>query len=300
MLIDYIDKLHIIECTEIIVSDNNSQDDTEDRIHEIIKNTKVEVLFFKQLDNIGLENNALSVLSRSHAKYVMYIGDDDYININYLEDVITEIKSNNPATVIVSSILGVTSDNKIVGFRGIGERRERFKMGYDTASLKMYLGNQLSGMTFLRESTLKSYEDKDVSNIYLFVYFIGFNMLRGSFLYIKEYPVKVTEGAKKDWGYNYDGLLNDFFRNYKVLFKNKPIRRVVAEISTLNNQPFRFGQYLKKGPKVILLHLKSIFSSTNISTVTKILYVPIIIIKICPIILRKIILRKIILRKKIK
>jgi len=294
LLINYIEKLHIKDSVEIIISDNFSPDNTVEKLNAIIEENNFNIVIYKQSENIGLEKNALFVLEKAVGKYVMYIGDDDFIDMNYLKDVVSEIQLENAPTVILNSILGVTKENEIVGSRGIGEKRQRFKLGYAMASLKMYLGNQLSGMTFLRENTFESYKTNTVNNIYLFVYFIGFNMLRGDFLYITEYPVKVTEGAKKDWGYHYDGLLNDLFRNYAVLFKGKPLLRAVAEIQTLINQPFRFGQYLNRGIKVILLHLKSILISKNISVITKILYIPIILIKIFPIVLRKTISRKII------
>ncbi len=273
LLISYMQKLDLKNDIEIIVSDNLSPDNTVDELNKLIKDCDFDIKIHQQTENIGLEKNALFVLEKAIGKYVMYIGDDDFIDINYLKDVVTEIKANNPATVLLSSILGITKDNKIVSVRDVGEKRKRYKKGYLTSALKMYLGNQLSGMTFLREDTLKSYKDNNVNNIYLFVYFIGFNMQRGDFLYITEYPVKVTEGAKKDWGYGYDGLLNDYLKNYKVIFNKNILLRLFGEITVLNYQPGRVLQYFLKGPKVLVIHLYEIFKSENISLLFKIFYI---------------------------
>src|SRR5882762_7180605 len=69
---------------EIIISNNCSTDKTDEAVTEFqSKRLDVHCNYFLQSKNIGLEKNALFVLSKAKGMYVMYVGDDDYIDYEY-------------------------------------------------------------------------------------------------------------------------------------------------------------------------------------------------------------------------
>jgi glycosyltransferase involved in cell wall biosynthesis len=262
LLDEYITKLN--SDIEIIVSDNCSTDNTFKEIERLSKELNTKITLYRQDKNIGLEKNALFVLEKSNAKYVMYIGDDDYIQEEYLKSVVEKLKQQD-LSCIVPSILAVTKNNEIIRGRNIGSPISEFDKGFK-ATLHMFtLGNQLSGITLLRENTLESYISNGGNNLYPFMYFVGFNCMRGKSMHLTTYPVRVTEGAKKYWGYGEDGLLGDVFQNSKMLFPNSYIKRFLLEVSVLRKQQFRYVMYLGQG---VLVALKSFLKITSLKNFT--------------------------------
>jgi len=68
---------------EIIISDNASPDNTEVICQQITSKNK-RVRYFKQKKNIGPTNNFIEVLKLSQGEYFMWLGDDDWIDENYV------------------------------------------------------------------------------------------------------------------------------------------------------------------------------------------------------------------------
>lgn len=62
----------------IIISDNNSIDDTESVVNEF-KNKYKNIFYNKNKENIGLDKNMLSVLKLVKTKYCFMLGDDDLL-----------------------------------------------------------------------------------------------------------------------------------------------------------------------------------------------------------------------------
>jgi len=270
LLSQYIRKLNCQEIVEIIISDNYSNDNTITIVEKYIdKNKDIDIRLYKQFRNNGLERNAVFVLSKSSAKYVMYLGDDDYLKQEYLECVIYEITHNNTITCIVPSIVGVKTDGTITGTRDVNKPTRRYKRGFKSVIALMDKGHQLSGITFLREGTLKAYERGGLSNIYPFMFFVGFNCMRGKSLHLTKYPVNVTEGVKKDWGYKDDGLLGEIFNNTYMLFKSNFILRSIEEFVILKRQTWRFMMYFKKGLNIGILTYFKIIKLKNLTIFAK-------------------------------
>lgn len=270
LLSKYIRELGYQNIIDIIISDNYSNDNTVQMVEKYIeKNKDINIHLYKQFRNNGLERNAVFVLSKSIAKYVMYLGDDDYLKQEYLECVIYEITHNNTITCIVPSIVGVKTDGTITGKRDVDKPTRRYKRGFNSVIALMDKGHQLSGVTFLREGTLKAYKVGGLSNIYPFMFFVGFNCMRGESLHLTKYPVNVTDGVKKDWGYKDDGLLGDIFNNTYMLFQNNLILRSIEEFVILKRQTWRFMMYFKKGLNVGASTYFKIIKLKNLTTFAK-------------------------------
>ncbi|MGP8321445.1 MAG: glycosyltransferase family 2 protein [Methanosarcinaceae archaeon] len=290
LLDEYINKLNISDDVEIIVSDNCSTDNTFKEIEELSNGLNTKITLYRQGKNIGLEKNALFVLEKSDAKYVMYIGDDDYIQKEYLKSVVEKVKQQD-LSCIVPGILAVTKNNEIIRGKNIGFPIREFDKGFKATLYMFKFGNQLSGVTLLRENTLESYVSNGGANLYPFMYFVGFNCMRGKSIHLTTYPVKVTEGAKKNWGYGYDGLLGDMFQNSKMLFPNSYLKRFLLEVSVLRKQPFRYVMYLKQGVLVALKSFLKIMSLKNFTIFGKLFLLFFYIFFILKAIVRRVILK---------
>ena len=79
----------------IVVSDNCSSDDTEEMINTFIaSNPDIEVLSHRNSENIGLEKNMVQVLTLAETDYILWCGDDDVIEENYLTTCFETIENN--------------------------------------------------------------------------------------------------------------------------------------------------------------------------------------------------------------
>lgn len=291
LLSQYIRKINCQEIVEIIISDNYSNDNTVPIIEKYIdKNKDINIRLYKQFRNNGLERNAIFVLSKSNTKYVMYLGDDDYLKQEYLEYIIYEITHNDTITCIIPSIVGVKPDGTITGVRDVDKQTRKYGRGFGSVIALMDKGHQLSGITFLREGTLEAYEVGGLPNIYPFIFFVGFNCMRGESLHLTKYPVNVTEGVKKDWGYKDDGLLGDIFNNTYMLFQNNLVLRSIEEFVILKRQSWRLMMYFGKGLNVGILTYFKIIKLKNLTIFTKFAFTILLAIRLFKIIFYKILL----------
>jgi len=228
-LVKYIEEYNLSEDVGIIIYDNHSPDDTFNVLCDNYSLSKENISLFSQKKNVGLEQNAVDILAKSSAEYVMFLGDDDYIQKEYLNVVIDNIRSNKDISCIIPSWIAKTISNKTIAYRDIGENKY-YQKGIKSVIELFTKGHQLSGVTFLREATLDKYlEYPTLRNLYLFMFFVGFNCMRGDAIHLTEYPVKVTLGEKKDWNYGSHGLSIDKIKNIKILFRDKPIYRFRLE-----------------------------------------------------------------------
>jgi len=272
----HVDKLCGQKKIEIIISDNDSSDGTTEAVMAFKDGTEnLQISFYKQDKNIGLERNAIFCLSKSSAKYVMYLGDDDFLAKQYLLEVYRLASSLSDIACIVPSIVPIDSDGKrLEGGRDINIPTRKYRSGFAAARKLMWRGHQLSGVTFLRERTLGAYERGRQPNLYPFMFFVGFNCLRGESVHLTDFPVKVTVGARKDWNYGKDGLLLDIFKNTSMLFKN-PIRQGIVELTIFRRQAWRWMLYFRRGLRDGLIVLRRITFCKHVSVVTKIGLIPV-------------------------
>ena len=63
---------------KITISDNASQDDTEEIVASF-KKRPIHVHYHRNESNIGLEGNMVEITKISSGPYLLYLGDDDYL-----------------------------------------------------------------------------------------------------------------------------------------------------------------------------------------------------------------------------
>lgn len=246
---------------EVVVSNNFSPDNTDKVIKEFIDFSQgLYVNYIHQTENVGLEKNALAVLKNAKGEYVMYLGDDDYIDYKYLSGVFEYLKKNKSTYCIIPSF-------RVINTEGIVIRKGRDtqlpntiqKKGFRNCLSNSWRGHQLSGLVLKRKGLYESYIENNVGNIYPFIYLASYCCLYGETYHFTKYPVLVTDPGQqnKDWNYGKDGLLNDVFDNYIKLPIND-FKKGLLELKFINLNLWRFW-----GKKPDELKLNEVWTRMN-------------------------------------
>lgn len=218
LLETYIHKNHLREMVNVIVSNNCSSDNTRDIIQKHKNQNVIEILYFEQKTNVGLEKNALFVLDVATTKYVMYLGDDDYLQEEYLLEVLNSLKKYPNIGCIIPNNIAVDANRNIIenSLRETNIKTTLYDNGFNACLANAWRGHQMSALVLYREGLYDAYQKNNVHNLYPFIYFVSFNSLRMDVLHLVDYPVKITvvEQNKKDWNYGNTGLLIDIFDNF--------------------------------------------------------------------------------------
>lgn len=231
---------------EILISNNYSSDNTHELVNNFIKSNRViQIRYYLQEKNLGLERNALFVLGVAKGDYVMFLGDDDFIEFEYLVLSLDHLKKHPLTSCVVPNYIPVD----IKGIK-IGPGRDDTctdsltKAGFSNCLKNSWRGHQLSGLFFRREGLYDIYRERKVSNIYLFIFFVSISCLKGDTYHFTKFPVKVTQPGqeKKDWNYGKDGLLNEVFDNYRKLPVNF-FRQTILQIDFFKRQSWRLWMF---------------------------------------------------------
>jgi hypothetical protein len=91
------------ERIQIVVSDNASDYD----FLSVMKERPKFVDIYRSTSNIGFNGNLLNAIKGSNAKYIMFMGDDDYIQIEGLIQIINCIKISSPDGIIANYALRI-------------------------------------------------------------------------------------------------------------------------------------------------------------------------------------------------
>lgn len=263
----------------LLISDNASPDGTAEKVRQFQEqNSDLELDLFVQQKNVGLERNALHVFEKASSAYVMFLGDDDFLSRDYIRE-IDEALARGLMSCIIPAIQPIDLAGVPFAFRG----RDRdnptrvYPRGGHTAALFLRRGHQLSGVTFLREGTLEAYKNQCPNNIYPFMFFVGFNALRGDLLHLTDYPVQVTvvDQSAKDWNYGTDGLVCERFKNARGVFgRGWCWWRLVAEweIMNHNNRTFLW-EYGRQGARPLAGYLLNTLTCHFLTFPGKLLFV---------------------------
>ncbi|MEM3245846.1 MAG: glycosyltransferase family 2 protein [Candidatus Micrarchaeaceae archaeon] len=97
---------------EICISDNDSEDNTEQIVNEISKTSKIPVVYNKNPKNMGADYNFLKVVEIANGEYCWLMGSDDKIEPSGINYVIDKIESNKNIDIFVLTNDCYTSDFK--------------------------------------------------------------------------------------------------------------------------------------------------------------------------------------------
>ena len=89
---------------KIFISDNNSQDGTEELVKKIISNTNISITYYKQKKNIGPLYNLIKSLDMAKASegYYWLMGDDDKLTNNAIKEIINELGNHKQNILLLN------------------------------------------------------------------------------------------------------------------------------------------------------------------------------------------------------
>jgi abequosyltransferase len=257
----------------IIISDNASTDDTAIKIKQLLNDKDfIETHYYKNLENIGLKNNILKTLSYSESEYIMFIGDDDFISMEYWLFILGRYVESNKIGLILPSRVARNppfSLNEVY----ITGKEVTFSSHKNNNFNKVTLSaacNQLSGILYYNNNLYDRATSTGLDNLYPFMAFAGWSLENRKGIRITNNPILVTEGVKKDWGYDNDGLLIDILDNVKYF--SEYFYRFVNEMQYTWIWRDRIQMNIVIGDGIVKRGLIEIFNSEKLLLSTKFFY----------------------------
>jgi glycosyltransferase involved in cell wall biosynthesis len=262
---------------QLVISNNRSNDDTFAYLEELKQqnHTKLDITVFHQETNIGSVNNVLYLIHNSNSETVLFLGDDDFLDVDFLPEVIRQLNTNVQLSCIVPSNKGITEDGELIGFgRDLHLPSKLYDAGFDSCLQNAWRGHQLSGLVFKRASISVAIKQYGVNNLYLFIFIVGLSAYQGQLLHLTEFPVLVTRPPqnKKEWGYGEDGLISEIFDNFKRLPGLSRSQRTRLELKILDEQYWRYVMYVKKGLFIFTKAFHKINFGANTSRLTSVTF----------------------------
>lgn len=86
---------------EIIVSNNASTDNTDEVVRDYISKG-MELSYYKNTENLGADGNFLQCVDKAAGKYVLLLGDDDYLALGAVDRVLEVLLSDDYGAVYIS------------------------------------------------------------------------------------------------------------------------------------------------------------------------------------------------------
>ena len=87
---------------EIIISDNNSTDSTLSVCQELCARD-ARIRYIRQPSNVGATRNFAEVLKQASGEYFMWLGDDDYVDLNYISTTLRALQ-HDPSVALASGL----------------------------------------------------------------------------------------------------------------------------------------------------------------------------------------------------
>lgn len=230
----------------VIISDNCSPDNTEKAMQAFaaIKHSAFQVDYYRTAKNIGLEKNAVHVLAKATSDFILFLGDDDYLDKGYLLYCLQQIQHDANLGCIITGIVQIDNELNIIGHpRPTDFEEKKRKAGYGSMLEFSHLGHQLSGLLLKRANLLQDYlATKQNRNIYLFIYFVCNRIEKYNVIYVPKFKTQVKILNSKDWDYNQLGLLDEVFKSYYPFIESQgrqKVKDLLIRFCTLHS--YRFG-----------------------------------------------------------
>ncbi|WP_373032895.1 glycosyltransferase family 2 protein [Sulfurovum sp.] len=268
ILIQQIENAALEAEISITVSDNCSEDETIKIVKQVIANKSVNIKLYQQKENIGLEKNAIYLLKKSTEKFIMYLGDDDYLPEGYLKYITEKINSIKSLTCIIPGFSSLYSDGQILPARYANFEEKQYIASFYTVTKISQFGHQLSGLVLKRDGLIDGYlSNKKLRNIYPFIYFVAYNNLRGTSIYVPKFQVLVSQGNTKNWNYDNSGLLSEIIKNYNNIFDDSYFKRNISIICFMKQQYWRLR--ISKNPLNSVIGFLHLSKQPDIEVLTK-------------------------------
>ncbi len=111
---DQFGDLNVYRQVEVVVSDNDSSDNTHDLVKSVQRKFN-NIRYFKNRKNIGADLNVVKAASHGHGEYIWFFSDDDQMASQAIRDVLKAIELYSPDAMIVNLDLLSQNGKKIIG-----------------------------------------------------------------------------------------------------------------------------------------------------------------------------------------
>lgn len=274
MLCEMIQKGQLYDSVQLLISDNASEQDVEAAIKRIQKKyPEINLRFHRQEKNEGPRKNFITILELCDSEYLMLMGDDDFMGIDYLQAVINKIKDVGVACVL-PAYYNIDEDGKKNGRgRDLGKQSKLYPAGFMNCLNNSWRGHQMSGLVVKMAGLYDQCVKKEINNWYLQIYLVAYCCMHGKTYHMCDDPIQVTRPPqrKKTWGYGEDGLISSIFNNYLLLDEISLFQRFLLEAKILYEQYWRIAMYLKRGIGAFLKCIFAIAKDKSTSVLMKFL-----------------------------
>lgn len=214
-------ELDLIDNIPIILSDDGSNLKEIETIEKYIEESKLNCKFYKH-ENYGLQENELFLVSKVKTKYAMLVGDDDFLNLDYITKVLFYINRYDVGA-IYSNFFVIDRDGNKTN-RACRNRLSKDRI-YKNANFKLiFLAHQMSGLVFKVEGILEYFNNVS-PNLYPQISFMAASAPLGINIHITDCPFACTVLKQKQFNYSIDGLLEDILKNVYAIKINKVERK---------------------------------------------------------------------------
>ncbi len=253
LLNQYFKRLNV--CIPILISDDGSKNENKESIELFLSQMNFEKVEYNYHPNLGIEANELLLIEKVKTKYSMLLGEDDYLQYEYLKKVLNYLNQENIG-VILPNFFGINEDG-IRLKRGCRNRLRKDKV-YSHSNYKLiFLAHQMSGIVFQVDGLYDYYKSNVSSNVYPQLSYIAFSLNKGINIHITDLPFACTVLKKKRFNYSYDGLIYDLLKNIIAYAKSKKLRKKMINHFLLKWQgkfcnlsswshPFKFMKCINK------------------------------------------------------
>lgn len=171
-------KKRVIECIneiqkiederiEIMICDNHSEDGTREAILELRKRDQ-RINYVENKENIGAPRNQLKVLELAKGKYLYFISDEDFINVDFILKLLNEkILENEKYNIILGSVYNIVTNEHYQRYF-VRDEENISEVGIKILTEKNYI----SGIVFKKDkinfNVLNKYINKG-ANLYPYI-----------------------------------------------------------------------------------------------------------------------------------
>ena len=145
---------------ELCISDNASTDATDKLVKRWKRNSCINIVYHKNLKNLGVDRNFLKVIDIANGKYCWFLGSDDVIEKEGIKKVIEKIKENHEIDlfILTQSNYDFHLKNKIPDSYPLPKKFNtniKFRNSFEAISHAGYALGFISVLVFNREKWLK-------------------------------------------------------------------------------------------------------------------------------------------------
>lgn len=157
-----------LEKLEILVSNNDSEDNTDNIVKKYI-NMGMPISYYRNETNIGPDGNFLQCVDKAKGKYVLLLGDDDFLVEGAIDCILSILSENEYGNVYIGNnvkLLGA-SKNTSTGLKFDNIKLEKFTNPNKYLEYVSYFITFMSGTIFnkCKLDKIISYEKYNKTNL---------------------------------------------------------------------------------------------------------------------------------------